>query len=88
VAVFGRFTHARSDIYENLPEWQALIADPTPQKAAAAGYSYMYWDQASWNAADASVQQAYRQPCVRLVDEVSQDTNIIWRRLYEVKDCQ
>lgn len=88
VAVFGRISKAKSSLYVPLPEWETLIGDPTPQKAAAAGYSYVYMDPKWWEGFSPELRQGYLQPCVRLVGEIERKNGSDWRRLYDVSDCK
>jgi sensor domain CHASE-containing protein len=89
VTLFGRISKVRSDIYVTLPEWQVLMADPTPQKAAQGGFSYIYMDDQWWDDLSPAQRETYQQPCVRLVDEVrySKDGKD-FRRLYDIQSCQ
>ena len=89
VTVFGRIDRANSDIYVLLPEFKALMENPTPQKAAAAGYSYVYLNQLWWNKLmSPAVRQSYAQACVRVVDEMQDADGGRFRRLVDVRGCR
>ena len=88
VALFGRASKARSDIYKPLPEWRALIADPIPQKAAQGGFSYIYMDEQWWDRLSPAQRETYQQACVRLVNEVKNTTENKFRRLYDIQACR
>jgi hypothetical protein len=88
VAVFGRFSKARSSIYVFLPEWDKLMSDPTVQKVAAYGYSYVYVDQTWWDNLTPLQRQTYAQPCVKQVDEVKDKIGKNFRRLFDIRSCK
>jgi hypothetical protein len=88
VTVFGRISKARSAIYVFLPEWEKLMEEPTPQKVAAFGYSYVYMSPKWWNGFSPALRQTYQQPCVKLVDEVKNKDGANFRRLYDIQSCR
>ena len=88
VTIFGRISKANSSIYVSLPEWYTLIEQPAVPEAAAAGFSYIYMDQTWWNSLNPELRQTYRQPCVKLVDQVEEPGGIHFRRLYDIRDCK
>ncbi len=88
VTVFGRITRARSSIYVTLPEWDTLMTDPTPQKAAVYGISYVYMSPQWWSGLSPAQQQAYQQPCVKLVDEIKDKSGGNYRRLLDIRTCK
>jgi hypothetical protein len=88
VTVFGRIARASSGIYDPLPEWQALIADPKPANIAAAGYDYIYMDRMWWDALTPAQQAYFSQPCVDIMDERTQDNGKNIRLLIDISACQ
>jgi hypothetical protein len=86
VLIFGRASFAARDVYQRAPEWQALVASPAPAAVAAAGYSYVYMDQAWWQGLLSDIQASYSQPCVKLVTELDLTPNE-YRKLYDVAAC-
>lgn len=88
VTVFGRISKASSGIYDPLPEWQALVADPNPEIVANAGYDFVYMDRKWWDALSPTQQAYYSQPCVDILDERKQDNDQNIRLLIDVSACK
>ena len=88
VTIFGQITRASAGIYEPLPEWQALIADPNPGRIASAGYDYVYMDQTWWDGLTQSQHEYYQQPCVDILDQREQDDKKEFRMLIDVSACK
>lgn len=86
VTLFGRPSTSFAGIYDSLPEWRALVANPASAEVARAGYAFVYFDQGWWGDLDPSVRATYKNPCVSLVDEVVWK-NVQFRRLYDVRGC-
>ena len=88
VTIFGRITRAYSGIYDPLPDWEALIADPNPNQIAAAGFDYVYMDNV-WLTSLTAVQQAnFLQPCIDIIDDREQDIGTKYRLLVDVRACR
>jgi hypothetical protein len=88
VAIFGRISRAHSGIYDPLPEWEALIADPDPAQISASGYDYVYMDRAWWDSLPPVKQKNFMQPCVDIVDERKQNDGTDYRLLVYVSNCR
>jgi len=88
VTVFGRISKANSSIYVKLPEWETLMADPTPRKAAAFGYSYVYMNEKWWEEFTPALRQAYQQACVKTFAEVQSSNGKQFRRLLNIRACR
>ena len=89
VTLFGRASKVRSDIYVTLPEWQQLMADPTPQNAAQYGFSYIYMDDQWWQRLSQAQRESFQQPCVTLKDEgIYNKSGEVFRRLYDIQACK
>jgi hypothetical protein len=88
VTIFGRISKANSSIYVNLPEWQTLMVDPTPQKAAAFGYAYVYMNEKWWAEFTPVLRQAYQQACVKTTAEVQSSSGQQFRRLLDIRNCR
>jgi len=88
VTVFGRISRASSGIYEPLPDWQALVANPEPGKVAAAGYDYIYMDRTWWEGLTAAQQSGFKQPCIDIIDSREQDNKTNYRLLVDVSACR
>jgi hypothetical protein len=88
VSLFGRITRAHSGIYDPLPEWEALIQNPIPDKIAAAGYDYIYMDRIWWDGLTASQQEQFQQPCIDILDEREQEGGGNYRLLVDVSGCK
>lgn len=86
VALFGRPSRASYDYYHALPKWEALVADPMPEKVFLAGYSYLYMDQNWWALLNTQQQAALRSGCVRKIAERS-ETAGRFRWLLDLTAC-
>jgi len=88
VTVFGRISRAHSGIYDPLPTWEALIADPDPAQITASGYDYVYMDRIWWDSLTSTKQEIFLQPCVDIVDERKQNQGANYRLLVNVRNCK
>jgi hypothetical protein len=88
VTIFGRITRANSGIYDPLPEWEALIANPDPVQIAAAGYEYVYMDKVWWENLTHDQRVSFEQPCIDVVDERRQNDGTDYRLLINVGACR
>jgi hypothetical protein len=88
VTIFGRITRAYSDIYEPLPDWEALIADPDPKMIADAGYAYVYMDNTWWDSLTTEQQAIFQQPCIDIIEERKQNESGNYRLLVNVSACR
>ena len=52
----------------------------------AGGYSYVYFDQISWDEIPQDIQKKYSDPCVKIVNEV-EDWRHDFRKLIDVRAC-
>jgi hypothetical protein len=88
VTIFGHISRASSGIYDPLPDWQALIADPNPSRIASAGYDYVYMDRIWWEGLTTPQQAAFQQPCVDIMDQREQENKKDFRLLIDVSACK
>ena len=88
VTVFGRASQAKYTLYLFTPAWLDLMKDPLPQKALAAGYSYIYMDQKWWNALSLVQQTAFQNPCVIQIAELKTPGLERFRRLLDIRRCE
>ena len=88
VTIFGRITRANSGIYNSLPEWEALIANPDPIQIAIAGYDYIYMDKVWWENLTHAQRVNFEQPCIDVVDERKQNDGADYRLLINVSACK
>ena len=88
VTIFGRISNTASGIYDPLPEWEALIADPIPATIAAAGYDYVYLDKLWWDKLTRAQQLIFEVPCVDIIDERKDDYDVEYRILANVSACR
>lgn len=90
VTVFGRYTDAGTNWYTFKPEFVKLVADPFVEAIRQAGYSYVYLDNDYWkDQMDYLEKESFEQSCVILLDEkVDADDARVWRRLYDIRNCQ
>jgi hypothetical protein len=88
VTIFGRITRAKSGIYDPLPDWESLIADPIPTHIASSGYDYVYMDRVWWDSLTPAKQANFQQPCIDIVDEREQNNGTDYRLLVNVGACR
>jgi hypothetical protein len=88
VTIFGRISNTSSGIYDPLPEWEALIADPIPAKIVAAGYDYVYMDRKWWDQLSPNQKANFESPCIDIVDERKQDISSDYRLLVKISACR
>ena len=86
-ALFGRTAgKAYLTIYITKPEFDKLLANPTTDKIAEYGYSYVYLDRNAWQDLAQEQRQSFQQPCVKVISE--QRTPLgDFRRLLDVSAC-
>jgi len=87
VTLFGRITRASAGIYEPLPEWEAAIADPDPQRLVEAGYGCAYFDKLWWSSLTQEQQRRFGQPCVDVMDEWRSPDGQDYRVLMDLRGC-
>jgi hypothetical protein len=88
VTLFGRITRAYSGIYDPLPEWEALIADPDPVHIAQAGYDYVFMDRVWWDGLTPTQQSTFQQSCIDIIDERRLGEGVDYRLLVDVHACR
>ena len=88
VTIFGRITRAKSGIYDPLPDWEALIADPIPTRIATSGYDYVYMDRVWWDSLTPAQQGNFQQSCIDIIDEREQNEGTDYRLLVKVSACR
>jgi hypothetical protein len=89
VTLFGRSVRAYNSIYHPMPEWEALVADPSPWKLAAAGYDYAYFERSYWLSLSSEQKKSFEIPCIDTLLEESQiegDT-MDYRVLMDIRAC-
>lgn len=86
--IFGSSAgQAYQDIYKPFPTFTSLLLDPDPHQAASQGYLYYYVDNETWFKLPATIQVAFTDHCVKIIDHIaSQDGD--FRTLYDVRQCQ
>jgi hypothetical protein len=72
VTLFGNSSRAYDTIYEPMPEWEALVADPNPERLAKAGYDYIYIERAYWGGLSTEQKSSFQNPCVDVMLEEHQ----------------
>lgn len=72
VTLFGNSSRAYDTIYEPMPEWEALVADPSPEGLANAGYDYIYIDRTYWQTLSTEQKMSFQHPCVDVMLEEHQ----------------
>ena len=86
-ALFGRTAgKAYSTIYDPLPEFEKLIANPLADKIAEYGYSYVYLDRKTWQEFNREQRESFQRPCVKLIAEQNTPTGD-FRRLLDIRNC-
>jgi hypothetical protein len=88
VTIFGREVTTNSHLFETLPEWRGLVNDPDPVKIAKSGFPYLYVRKEWWTGLTREQRRKLTQPCVRLVNELTDDITLDWARLYDLSSCK
>jgi hypothetical protein len=88
VTIFGHIARTNSGIYQHLPDWEALIADPVPVKIANAGFDYVYMDKVWWDRLTPTQKAKFQQPCIDIIDEREQNDGTDYRLLISVNACR
>lgn len=88
VAIFGRAAYAFTQEHAPLPEWGALVDDPTPQKVLAAGYTHLYMNNFWWNNIPPEARAALQSACVRAETRIDAAGGIDYRQLLDVTGCR
>jgi len=88
VTIFGHIARTNSGIYQHLPDWEALIADPVPVKIANAGFDYVYMDKVWWDRLTPTQKEKFQQPCIDIIDEREQNDGTDYRLLISVNACR
>jgi hypothetical protein len=88
VVLFGRLTHSTSVDKQPLDEWIALVDDLDPAAAAAAGYSYIYMDQAWWEKLSEAEQRPFQSGCPVLVGALDDNGRNADRWLWDIRGCR
>ena len=87
VVLTGRATRSSDLAYTPLPEWNALVADPSPGRLARAGYTHAYADEVWWRGLSAAAQRTFDDPCVQVLWEGEDNADNGWRRLLDITGC-
>jgi hypothetical protein len=87
VAITGRLTRSSASGYEILQSWQALVEKPMLQDVLRAGYSYAYVDRYWRQAMPQAAWESLNSPCVRLVEEASDNGANGNRWLFDLRGC-
>ncbi len=86
--IFGRKTDSGITWYESKPAWEALVNAPIPADLHAAGFDYVYLDQAYWDSLGTKYQQLLQAPCVRLVKQYDwEGPPSDFRKLLDIQSC-
>jgi hypothetical protein len=88
VTIFGNISRTNSGIYNPLPDWEVLIADPIPTQIVKAGYDYIYLDRVWWDRLTPTQQEKFQQPCIDIIDERKQNEDTDYRLLITVTACR
>ncbi|HJW89450.1 MAG TPA: hypothetical protein VJ436_02290 [Anaerolineales bacterium] len=73
--------------YEHSAEWEALRLEPSIPAFLAAGFDYVYIDEAWWNGLPATSRAALSAPCTRVLAEQMGGDGVQFRRLVSLEDC-
>ncbi len=87
VVVLGRLTHSTGVDKQPLQTWSDLVSAPDPAGVAAAGYAYVYMDEAWWDRLTQSEQRAYQSGCARLIGAIDDSGRNGDRWLWDVRGC-
>ncbi len=89
-ALTGRLTRAAAEnnTKEPLPEWAALLAEPSTGGMLANGYRYVYLDEAWWSEMPEAAQISLSGSCVEVLAEYWDSDQVEFRRLLDVEGCR
>jgi hypothetical protein len=87
VVLTGRATRSSDLEYKSLPEWSALVADPSPGGMARGGYTHVYADEIWWRGLTQSARTSFEVPCVQTLWEGEDDADNGWRRMLDISSC-
>ncbi len=86
--IFGRKIDSGITWYETKPAWEALVSAPVLADLRAAGYDYLYFDQAYWDQLAPQYRRSLEDPCVKLVKQYEwQGPPYDFRRLLDIRQC-
>lgn len=93
VTVLGRYSFSSLSWGEQREEWRTLLSRPDPYALRSAGFSYLYYDIAYWEALDLQSQEALASPCVQTVERVDgyrseKDYRKDFRLLADISRCK
>ncbi len=86
VTVTGRLTRSSVTTYQTLPEWDDLIADLSPQRAAAQGFDFIYMDGNWWNDLNAARDKFMANCVIMDLPENPFAGNTRW--LIDIRGCR
>lgn len=87
VVLTGRAARSSDLDYESLPEWTALVIDPSPGRMARAGYTHVYADEVWWRGLSEAARRSFDDPCVQTLWEGEDNADNGWRRLLDITSC-
>jgi hypothetical protein len=86
--LFGRPTDSNLTWYVEKPEWLELKDAPDLASLRAAGFDYLYIDQAYWDEVGPRYQQEWQDPCVVQLQEWEwEGPPYDFRRLLDIRAC-
>ena len=88
VAIFGRAAYAFTQEHAPLPQWGALVDDPTPAKVLAAGYTHLYMNNFWWNNIPTQTRQALQAACVQAWPVIEAAGGLDYRQVLDVTGCR
>lgn len=88
VALTGLPTRSSPSSLETLPEWEALVADPTLESIVEAGFRYVYVDEYWWQRNGNALAAQFSDPCVELLGMETDEGANGSRRLFDLAGCR
>ena len=87
VVLSGRLTKTSELDYESLPIWSALVAEPSPERIAGAGYTHVYADEHWWRTLSEAARRSFDDPCVQVLWEGVDNADNGWRMVLDISGC-
>jgi hypothetical protein len=89
VTVFGRASaKALTQEHAALPEFDALTANPLPEKVLAAGFTHIYMNAGWWETLTPQAQSALQTECVKPGEKITAAGGKDFRQVLDVSVCR
>ena len=87
VPLTGRLTRTSDLNYEPLDSWLTLVRSPSPSALAGQGFTHVYADAQWWRGLPEASRAAFREDCVTLLMEGTDNGDNGFRRVFDITAC-